>query len=289
MKIVVIGGDGQLGVEICRVYTAAGHDVRGLTQEDLEVRHATRVWQRITGELTPDLVINTAAAHDLPECERRPDWAFSVNANGARNVALACQARGVPLVHLSTDYVFGGDHDRPYAETDLPRPLSVYGASKLAGEHLVAAECERHFIVRTAALYGPTPCKGKNSPNFVQLMLRLARTQPEVRVVTDEVTTPTYTVALAQQIKLLAEKSRPGLYHATCQGQCSWYEFAQTIFEETKTHTTLVQTTSKTFQSTVKRPNYSVLDNYNLRNQELDIMPTWQEALKEYLRLPARQ
>jgi dTDP-4-dehydrorhamnose reductase len=234
-------------------------------------------------EARPQVVINTAAAHNVPKCEESPATAFAVNASGARNVAMACNAVGARLVFISTDYVFGNGGARPYHEGDAPAPLNVYAASKLAGEHLVAAECPDHQIVRSAALYGAAPCVAKGGMNFVRLMLHLAQTRPMVKVVTDEVTTPTYTRALAAQIRLMAEKGEPGLYHVTCNGACSWYDFAKAIFEETGTKANLEPTTSAEFPSPVKRPSYSVLENKHLQEQRLDIMPHWRDGLKQYL------
>lgn len=281
MRVLVIGARGQLGAEICAEYEGA--DLHPVDVDRLDVTDAHRVHALVVKELRPQLVINTAAAHNVPQCEEDPMTAFRVNAIGARNLALACRERGARLVHISTDYVFGNGATRPYVETDCPAPLNVYGASKLAGENLIAAECEDHVIMRTAALYGPAPCLAKAGMNFVKLMLHLAATRPEVKVVTNEVTTPTYTKALARQLKLVAEKGEPGLYHATCNGECSWHEFAKAIFEETDTNVKLIETTSDDLPSPVKRPNYSVLQNGHLQDQDLDIMPHWRDALKEYL------
>jgi dTDP-4-dehydrorhamnose reductase len=186
-------------------------------------------------------------------------------------------------VHVSTDYVFGEGGTRPYVETDLPAPLNVYGASKLAGEHLLAAECEDYIIARTSAIYGVAPCRGKGGRNFVDLMLHLASTRPEVKVVTDEIISPTYTYALAKQLRLVAELGEPGLYHVTCNGECSWHEFAKAIFEETGVAVKLLETTSEDFPSPVRRPRYSVLQNKHLQDQGLDIMPKWRDGLKAYL------
>lgn len=285
MQVAIIGAHGQLGTELCKVFadtTLHRIDVDG-DALILDICHAGDVHALIAKQLRPNVVINTAAFHNVPKCEEQPETAFAVNALGAKNLAVACQACRARLVHISTDYVFGHGGTRPYVETDLPGPLSVYGASKLAGEHLVAAYCDNYVIVRTAAIYGPAACRAKGGKNFVDLMLHLAATRGEVKVVTDEITTPTYTVALAKQIRLVAEKGEPGLYHATCQGQCSWYEFAKAIFEETRTRVTLREATSKDFPSPVKRPSYSVLDNAHLRSQGLDVMPEWRTALAEYL------
>ncbi len=285
MKVAVIGAVGQLGTDICKVFSDVelyrvsrlGADVT------LDIRDAGLVYEIIAEQIHPDVVINAAAASNVPKCEQEPDWAFAVNATGTKNLAVACQAAGARLVHVSTDYVFRGEGTRPYVETDLPGPLNVYGVSKLAGEHLLAAQCDDYIIARTSAIYGTAPCRGKGGRNFVSLMLHLAATQPEVKVVTDEIVSPTYTYALAKQLRLVAEKGEPGLYHVTCHGECSWYEFAGAIFEETGIKAKLVETTSMDFPSTVRRPSYSVLRNKHLQDQGLDIMPEWRDGLRAYL------
>ncbi len=286
MHVLVIGALGQLGTDVC-----AELSVCTLTRADLadcEVTldiHNEKTVAQVVHELKPDVVVNTAAAHDLRCCEEDPALAFSLNALGALFVARACATAGARLVFISTDYVFNGVPsmpNRPYIETDLPAPLNVYAASKLAGEHLVAANCPDHLIARTAALYGLTPCRGKEGRNFVETMLGLAAASKEVKVVREVVTSPTYTCALARQLRVLAERAGPGLYHATCQGMCSWYDFAQAIFEETGTTATLVEAHEADFQSPVRRPAFTALDNRRMRDLNLDVMPSWREALKEY-------
>jgi dTDP-4-dehydrorhamnose reductase len=281
MKVAVIGALGQLGTDVCKVYEDA--ELERIDIDRLDICDGEAVNAFIVEEFRPDVVINTAAAHEPVQCEENPDLAFAVNATGSKNLAVACDACGARLVHVSTDYVFGDGAERPLVESDLPAPLSVYGASKLAGEHLIAANTDNYAVVRTAAIYGQAPCRAKGGKNFVGLMLHLAATRPEIKVKTDEFTTPTYTVALARQIRLIAEKGQAGVYHATCQGSCSWHEFAQAIFEETGTQVDLQTATSADFPSPVRRPLYSVLENQYLKDQGLDVMPGWREALSEYL------
>jgi dTDP-4-dehydrorhamnose reductase len=284
MKVLVIGALGQLGTDLCREFAGDELVTADLDGGDVQMDLCNGLeTYRVMAEVQPSLVINTAAAHNVPQCEEEPELAFAVNATGARNIARACHAAGARLVHMSTDYVFGHGGTRPYVESDLPAPLSVYAASKLAGEHLVAAECPNHQIIRTAAMYGHAPCRAKGGKNFVSLMLHLAETKGEVRVVTDEITTPTYTGALVRQMRLLAEQGEPGVYHCTCRGQCSWHAFAQAIFEETGTVVKLHEAKSSDFQSGVQRPSYSVLENRHAEAQGLCIMPEWREGLREYL------
>lgn len=281
MSVVIIGAEGQLGTDLCRLYGEG--ELHRLNHADFDVADGERVREVLVEELRPALVINTAAAHNVPACEAKPDWAFSVNATGALNLAAACDAVKARLVHISTDYVFGSGGRRPYVEEDMPGPVNVYGASKLAGEHLIASRCRDYVIVRTSALYGAAPCRAKEGKNFVDLMLHLAATRDQVKVVTDEIVSPTYAGALARQIKKLAEWGKPGLYHATSGGECSWFDYARTIFDETGTEVRLVEGVSSDFPSSVKRPDYSVLENRRLHNQGIDDMPHWRDGLKEYL------
>lgn len=285
MKTLVIGADGQLGTDVCAAF-ADGDVVRaGLhsAENSIDISDESAVMRLIVDEVRPDVVVSTAAFHNVPLCETEPASAWSVNASGPRFLAMACREAAARLVHVSTDYVFGNGGKSPYTESDREAPLSTYGASKLAGEHLLAAELENHCIVRSSGLYGAAPCKAKGGRNFVQLMLHLAAERGEVKVVTDECVSPTYTVALAKQIRVIAESGEPGLYHATCTGECSWHEFAQAIFEEAGVEVTLLEATQADFPSPVRRPDYSILGNARLEAQGLDVMPHWRDALREYL------
>lgn len=285
MRVLVLGAQGQLGTELCDVL--ADEDLHRADLDGdahlVDIRDDEAVHKLVCETVKPEVVYNAAAMHNVIESEKHPDRAFAVNATGVKYLADACKIQGARLVHVSTDYVFGHGGTTPYVETDLPAPLSVYAASKLAGEHLVAANCPNHIIVRTAALYGKAPCRAKDGMNFVRLMLHLADTKPEIRVVTDEITTPTHATALARQMRLLAEKANPGVYHTTCQGECSWYDFARAIFEESNIDVNLVPATARELQAPVQRPNYSVLDNARAREAGLDVMPPWRDALRAYL------
>lgn len=282
MRVAVIGANGQLGSDVVRVFADQGHSVTALTHAGIEITDHESV-SRTLGELGPDIVVNTAAMHHVEKCEREPERAFAVNAVGARNLALAARELDVPLMHVSTDYVFGGDKAAPYVEEDIPRPLNVYGISKLAGEHLIRATTEKHFIVRASGLCGKYPCRDKGGLNFVDLMLKLARERGEVRVVADEVLSPTSTLELARQMLALSASDCYGLYHATAEGACSWYEFAREIFALTNTRVELKVAAPNEFPAKVARPKYSVLENHGLKLRGLNTFRSWQEGLGEYL------
>ena len=279
-RVAVIGATGQLGGDVVAAF--AGEEAIALGHEELEIGDPDAVGTTL-GRLKPDVVVNTAAFHNVPRCETEEPRAFAVNATAPRHLARACTALGARLVHVSTDYVFDGAKHAPYVEGDRPNPLNVYAASKLAGEYLVLNEGGNHQVVRSSGLYGLRPCRAKGG-NFIDTMFKLARERPEVRVVNDEVLTPTFTADLAAQIRLLALEGPPGLFHATNQGSCSWYEFARAIFELGALRTPLVATTVKEFQSPVRRPFYSVLDNAALRAAGLDRMRHWLDALRDYMR-----
>lgn len=232
--------------------------------------------------LRPDVVVNTAAFHNVPKCETEVAQAYALNAAAPGALAAICDDLGARLVHVSTDYVFDGAKQTPYVETDRPMPLNVYGISKLAGEYAVLARGGRHQVVRSSGLYGVRPCRAKGG-NFIDTMYRLAAQQPVVKVVNDEILTPTFTGDLAAQIRVLALDGEPGLYHATSGGSCSWYEFARAIFELGGFTTPLEPTTVTAFAAPVKRPFYSVLENAALARQGLDRMRPWREALADYM------
>jgi dTDP-4-dehydrorhamnose reductase len=282
MKVIVIGANGQIGSDIVGAFQKAGVEVAGLTHQDLEISDAAAVAAKMA-EVAPQVVVNAAAFHNVEACETEPQSAFAVNALGSRNLALASVQHNFRLIHISTDYVFDGAKKQPYTEEDCPRPLNSYGNSKLSGELFIQAIANNYAVVRVSGLYGAAPCRAKKGLNFVKVMLKLARERGEVKVVTDEVVTPTYTKAAAAQIVRLADAADSGLFHCTPQGQCSWYEFAEAIFQYTQTAVKLLPAKSSDFPGKIKRPTYSVLDNKKLRDCGLDIMPGWRDCLKSYL------
>jgi dTDP-4-dehydrorhamnose reductase len=285
MRVVVVGSNGQLGSDVVRAFADNGEDVLPLTHADIEIADGEAVANKLR-ELRPGVVVNTAAMHNVENCELQPDRAFAVNALGVRNLALAARDIGAVLIHISTDYVFDGCKVSPYEEQDPPRPLSVYGNSKLAGEYFVRSTLDKHFVLRTSAIYGKSPCRAKGGLNFIQLMLRLANQRGEVRVVDSEFVTPTPTSDLARQIVALSRCESYGLYHATAEGACSWFEFAREIFALTGTKVNLQVARPNEFPAKVPRPKYSVLENHGLKLLGLNTFRPWQEGLGDYLGIP---
>ncbi len=282
MKVAVTGANGQLGTDLCRVLR--NFDVVPLTHADIEVADMASVKKALLKH-KPAVIINTAGYVRVDDCETEKDKAFSVNALGARNVAVVAQELGARLVHLSTDYVFGGEGSRqntPYIEFDVPAPLNTYGKSMLAGENLVRHLCFRHFVVRTSGLYGIAGSSGKRG-NFVETVLSLARERDELRVVDDQVLSPTYTRDLAQKVAQLISTEYYGVFHVTNKDFCSWYQFAMEILKQAGLKTPVVPITSDQYPRKARRPHFSVLDNCHLRLLGMDDMRPWQDALKDYL------
>lgn len=287
MKIAVIGANGQLGSDVLRAFTKNGDQVCAMTHSDLEIANVDSVCQ-VLRDARPDVVVNTAAMHHVEQCEENPEKAYAVNALGARNLALATKDAGSVLMHVSTDYVYDGAKGTPYVEQDAPQPLNVYGNTKLAGEYFVRSIAEKHFVVRTSALYGTSACRAKGGRNFIQLMLKLAKERDEVRVVDCEVVSPTSTAELAQQLVTLSRSDCYGLYHATAEGSCSWFEFAQTIFSLTGTPANLRVAGPDEFPAKVLRPKYSVLENRALKSHGLNNFGPWQIGLRTYIEISER-
>jgi dTDP-4-dehydrorhamnose reductase len=282
MNVAVIGANGQLGSDVVYAFREQGDVVTSLTHADIELSSLESV-SACLGKQKLDAVVNTAAMHHVEKCEQEPAAAYAMNAIGTRNLAIATHDLGAMLVHVSTDYVFDGEKGEPYVEEDAPLPLNVYGNSKLAGEHFARTLNPKHFVLRTSALYGKHPCRAKGGLNFVDLMLKLARERGKVRVVDDEFVTPTSTSQLAKQIVVLSRCDAYGLYHATAEGKCSWYEFAKEIFQLTDTNVRLEVATPGEFPAKVPRPSYSVLENRELKIRGLNGFSSWQEGLCEYL------
>lgn len=284
MNVAVIGGEGQLGSDVVDQFVHAGETVASLSHREIEISSADSVRGVLSG-LGPDVIVNTAAMHNVESCENDPAKAYAVNAIGSRNLAAAARDLGATLIHVSTDYVFDGLKREPYVESDTAVPLNVYGNTKLSGELFVRATTKSHMIIRTSGLYGKKPCRAKGGLNFVELMLKLARERDELSVVNDEFVSPTSTADLARQIVVLARSRDFGLYHATAEGSCTWYQFAQKVFEFTETRVKLRVAGPNEFPAKVPRPKYSVLENHRLKKLGLNCLRSWERGLESYLAL----
>ncbi|GFP19254.1 dTDP-4-dehydrorhamnose reductase [Candidatus Hakubella thermalkaliphila] len=274
MKILITGSAGQLGKELLKILPER-HQVIGYGR-DMDVTDYAQVVAKVA-DARPDLIIHCAALTNVDFCETNPEVNYRVNTLGTENVALAAQKLQASLVYISTDYVFDGEKGSPYLEYDLPRPLNHYGLAKLAGERIIESLLDHYFIVRTSWLYN------KEGKNFVSAMLRLAKEKDELRVVNDQIGTPTYAPDLAQCISKLIETDYYGIYHASNEGSCSWYDFAREILELAGfKKVRVIPITSEEYGSPTKRPKYSVLDNFCSRERGIFQMRDYRSALKEF-------
>ena len=282
MRVAVVGANGQLGSDVVEVFRERGSEVFPLTHVDLELANPDSVATCLKS-LAPTVVVNTAAMHHVEQCEQQPEKAFAVNAIGVRNLAVVTKELGAVLIHVSTDYVFDGAKGQPYVEEDAPVPLNVYGNSKLSGEQFVRTLNDKHFVLRTSAIYGKQPCRAKGGKNFVELMLKLGRERGMVRVVDSEVVSPTPTAQIAAQIYELSGCDAYGLYHGTAEGSCSWYGFAREIFKAANLQVDVQIAGPNEFPAKVPRPKYSVLENRGLKRLGLNRFTDWRDGLQQYL------
>jgi dTDP-4-dehydrorhamnose reductase len=269
VRVLVTGAGGQLGIELCRLLPERGHEVTAFSRTELDVTDAEAV-ERTVERRAPDLVVNAAAYTDVDGCEEEVELSYAVNALGPRNLAVCCERVGCELLHVSTNYVFDGESERPYEPFDLPRPISAYGRGKLAGEEYVMRLCRRWYVVRTAGVYG----EGKN---FVGTMLRLGREGRKLKVKSDELVSPTYAKDLAEGVLRVLERGY-GLYHVTNSGSCSWYEFAAGIFARSGISADLEPVPGSEYPLPAARPANGVLSSLGSPK-----LRHWREALAEYL------
>jgi dTDP-4-dehydrorhamnose reductase len=280
MKIALLGANGQLGQDLRKALQS--QDVQPLTRKEFDVTdHA--LTRSVLMAMRPEVVLNTTAYHRVDDCETHPELAYSANVLAVLNLVRIANDLNAILVHISTDYVFDGRARQPYPEKSEPFPLSVYANSKFAGELLVRSMAHKHLLIRSCGLYGVAGSQGKGG-NFVQIMLAKARRKEAIRVVDDQVVTPTYTVDLANQIATILPTGHFGLFHMTNEGSCTWFEFARAIFEIAGIEADLSPTTSDMYKTPAIRPKYSVLENARLKELGLNQMRHWREALTAYLK-----
>jgi len=281
-RVAIIGSGGQLGTDLVACADPGLWAVTPLPHSALDVCDWARV-SAVLEDLRPDLVIDLAAFHKVDLCEDQPAPTFAVNTLAAHHLACETARLGAAFAYVSTDYVFAGDQPTPRVETDRGGPQSLYGLSKYAGERLSLGANPRAFVFRVSGLYGLAGASGKGGGNFVETMLRLGRTGAPVRVVDDQILTPTFTADLAPMMWRILEIDRPGIYHCTSTGACSWFDFAAEIFRRAGLSVDLAPQSSAQAGLRAPRPAYSVLDNAALRALGLDDLRPWPEALADYL------
>ena len=281
-KIIVTGCNGQLGRASNQIY-AKETDIELVNTDvfqgdgiiPLDITNVDEVL-KLAREVKPYAIINCAAHTNVDKCETDVDNAYKINAIGPRNLSIAATETGAKLMHISTDYVFPGTEDKALTEFDAVGPTSMYGKTKLAGENFVRDFAQNYFIIRTAWLYG-------DGKNFVKTMLRLAETHDQVGVVKDQFGTPTSAAELAKAIHYLLPSENYGTFHGTCEGSCSWADFAAEIFRLAGKSTKVNYITTEEFGSPTKRPAYSILDNYMLRLTTDFKFADWHDAIAEYM------
>ncbi|HEV8059935.1 MAG TPA: dTDP-4-dehydrorhamnose reductase [Gemmataceae bacterium] len=281
MRYVVLGAKGQLGRDLSPLL---GPDVIPLTRAGLDLSNPTLA-KAVLAQHRPDVVINCAAYNFVDLAEKEPETAFAVNALAVHHLARACSELSCRFVHCSTDYVFGAETGRtqPYQETDAPGPISVYGASKLAGEYLALNACACSLVIRTCGLYGLHGTGGKKG-NFLETMLRLGREGKPLRVVDDQQCTPSYTLDVATTIVSLIAKQAQGLFHVTNAGSCTWHQLAKHLFEAAQLAVNLTAIPSSGYPTPARRPAYSVLALDALTKAGVAIPRPWEEAVAAYLK-----
>jgi dTDP-4-dehydrorhamnose reductase len=280
MKILILGHQGMLG---CDLFSRLGvdHDVTGKDIDDFDLTSGDSC-RAVIEEVMPQVVVNAAAYTNVDGAETNRDLCYAVNAEGVRNLVVACQDRRIGIVHFSTDYVFDGAKGEPYTEEDLPNPLNVYGASKLQGERFLRDHTAPFLLIRTEWLYG------KNGKNFVGTILEKAKTERNLKVVDDQIGSPTNTWDLAGAVKVLIDGGHAGVYHITNRGVCSWFDFARKILQYAgMDDVTVDPIASSSLSRPALRPLYSGLSGKKFRETTGKTMRVWQIALQDFMGHPA--
>lgn len=276
-KIIVTGCNGQLGRAVNKHYAKDNtYEFVNTDVGELDITSIDKVMEFVR-EIKPYAIINCAAHTAVDACESEGDKAYRINAIGPRNLSIAASETGAKMIHISTDYVFDGKGTRPYIEFDAVGPQGMYGITKLAGENFVKEFADRYFIIRTAWLYG-------DGKNFVKTMLRLSDTNDKVKVVKDQVGSPTSAEELAKAIACLLPTENYGLFHGTCEGSCSWSEFAEEIFRLAGKKTVVEAITAEEYAAAAPRPAYSILENYMFKLTTDFMFADWHEAIAKYIR-----
>lgn len=277
MLVLVTGVNGQLGNDVVKELTAKGHEAVGVGRSELDITDESAVSSYVQN-LSPEAIIHCAAYTNVDAAETDQEGAYKVNALGTKYLAEAAKFVGAKMVYVSTDYVFDGAGTEPYEVNHPTKPLGVYGETKLVGEKFLQETLKKHFIVRTAWVYGI------NGNNFVKTMLKLGQDRKELGVVYDQVGSPTYTVDLAKFLVELIDSEKYGVYHASNEGVCSWHEFAVEIFKQAGMEIQVNPLTSDQFPRPAARPKYSVLSKKKIKEEGFTPLRDWKEALREYLK-----
>lgn len=277
MKVFITGVSGQLGYDVAKTLDARGIEYVGISSKELNICDRVAVMTELA-DYAPDVVIHCAAYTKVDLAEDEPGKCWAVNVDGTRNIAEACSQLGAKMVYISTDYVFPGEGDKPYEVDDPVRPLNTYGRSKLAGELAVQSFLEKYFIVRTSWVIG------QHGNNFVKTMLKLAETHKEIKVVDDQIGSPTFTMNLAPLLCDMIMTEKYGVYHATNEGYCSWAELACAVFKAADTDISVLPVTTVEYgKSKAERPYNSRLSKSCLNDKALNALPYWKNSLERFV------
>ena len=278
MRVLVTGVKGQLGYDVMNELAKRGYEGVGVDVDEMDITDARKVDEVIT-KAQVDKVVHCAAYTAVDAAEDNVELCRRVNAEGTENIAKVCKRLDLPMVYLSTDYVFDGEGERPWEPDDERDPLNVYGQTKYEGELAVERNLDKYFIVRIAWVFGV------NGKNFIKTMLNLAQNHDTITVVDDQVGSPTYTYDLARLLVDMIETEKYGRYHATNEGLCTWYEFAKEIFRQAGVDVKVVPVTSEQFQAKAKRPHNSRMNKDKLEAMGFQRLPSWRDALSRYLKI----
>lgn len=282
-RILLIGKSGQLGAEIINNSAFFNFEVISFNRNELDVNNRLQVEEKIT-ETMPDILINTSAYHIMSKCEENPRDAMESNFIAVRDLAEICRDRNITLVTYSTDYVFDGGKGSPYKENDKPRPLQIYGLSKLAGEYAALNIFPKGvFIIRTNGVYGGRTGSPEKNGNFVLNIIKESQCKNIIEVSSEQIVSPTYAGDLSvATLKLLNSKAEAGIYHLVNEGFCSWYEFAQEVFKLAKINKEIKPVDRDGSSGGIQRPKFSALKNTKAKKLGIEL-PQWREGLKKYL------
>ena len=278
MRVLVTGIKGQLGYDVVKELEKRGHQPIGVDREEMDLMN-NEVIRAYIMNLRPEAIIHCAAYTAVDKAEEEVEICYQINAEAVKVIAECAKELDVKLIYISTDYVFDGTKEGEYVETDLPNPINVYGASKLKGEQYVQSLLEKYYIVRISWVFG------ENGNNFIKTMIRLGSERDELNIIDDQIGSPTYTADLAPLLVEMMETTKYGIYHATNEGFCSWYEFANEIFKQSGIEVKTNPITTDQYPTAANRPMNSRMSKQSLKEADFDFLPSWQAALKEYLKV----
>ena len=276
MKVLVTGVKGQLGYDVVKDLKKRGHEPIGVDREEMDLMDNDAIFEFIMNT-RPEAIIHCAAYTAVDKAEEEVEVCYQVNAEATKVIAECAQELDITLIYISTDYVFDGTKEGDYVETDLPNPINVYGASKLLGEQYIQQLLEKYYIVRISWVFG------ENGNNFIKTMRRLGSERDELNIIHDQVGSPTYTADLAPLLVDMMETNKYGIYHATNEGTCSWFEFANEIFKQSNMEVKINPITTDQYPTAAKRPMNSRMSKFKLGENGFNLLVTWKEALKSYI------